>query len=356
MTMPSVTDDSMQPGDRYVVGMERLLKAVQELSLVRELEGVQHIVRTVARELTGCDGATIVLNEGGSHCYYADEDAIAPLWKGLRFPQDICVSGWAMRHRQPVVIPDIYTDPRVPHEAYRPTFVKSMVMVPIRAMAPIGAIGNYWAEVRRPTDTDVRLLQALADATSVAMENVSVYAELEHRVRVRTEELTRAHLEIQQLAVTDELTGLLNRRGFYEAARLALSRKMRVLLVYVDADGLKEVNDKLGHAAGDAMLADIAETLRMSFRASDIIARMGGDEFCVMMVNPSIDEAALREILLQRIEEANAARPRAYHLAASFGCITVPEAVPEDLDRWLVEADRRMYMEKTSRKGRLRAD
>jgi diguanylate cyclase (GGDEF)-like protein len=201
----------------------------------------------------------------------------------------------------------------------------------------------------------VRLLQALADATSVAMENVSVYAELEHRVRARTEDLTRAHLEIRQLAVTDELTGLLNRRGFYEAARLALARKVPILLVSIDADGLKGVNDTLGHAVGDTMLADIAETLRTCFRASDIIARMGGDEYCVMMIDPGIDEAALREILLRRIEEANAARPRAYHLAASFGCIAVPDAAPEDLDHWLIEVDRRMYVEKTARKERLRA-
>jgi diguanylate cyclase (GGDEF)-like protein len=355
MTLPSFTDDPMPSGGRYVLGMERLLKAVQELSLVRDLEGVQQIVRTVARELTGCDGASFVLNEGGTHCYYADEDAIEPLWKGLRFPQEICVSGWVMRHGQPAVIPDIYADPRVPYEAYRPTFVKSMVMVPIRAMAPIGAIGNYWAKAHSPTDTEVRLLQALADATSVAMENVSVYAELEHRVRARTEDLTRAHLEIQQLAVTDELTGLLNRRGFYEAARLALARKVPILLVSIDADGLKGVNDTLGHAVGDTMLADIAETLRTCFRASDIIARMGGDEYCVMMIDPGIDEAALREILLRRIEEANAARPRAYHLAASFGCIAVPDAAPEDLDHWLIEVDRRMYVEKTARKGRVRA-
>ena len=66
----------------YVQGMERLLDAVQELSLARDLLTVMRIVRRVARELTGCDGATFVLNDSDSYCYYADEDAIAPLWKG----------------------------------------------------------------------------------------------------------------------------------------------------------------------------------------------------------------------------------------------------------------------------------
>lgn len=153
-------------------GLTRLLQAVQELSLARTLAEIQAIVRTAARELTGCDGATFVLRDNGK-CYYADEDAIAPLWKGSRFPMEICISGWAMLNRAPAVIPDIYDDPG-PHAAYRPTFVKSLVMVPIRTLDPVGAIGNYWADEHEPTAREVSLLQALADSTSIAMENVAV--------------------------------------------------------------------------------------------------------------------------------------------------------------------------------------
>lgn len=101
----------------YVRGMERLVQAVQELSLARSLPDIQRIVRTAARELTGCDGATFVLRDNGM-CYYADEDAIAPLWKGSRFPLEICISGWAMLNRQAAIIPDIYLDNRIPHAAY----------------------------------------------------------------------------------------------------------------------------------------------------------------------------------------------------------------------------------------------
>ncbi|HEU5397787.1 MAG TPA: response regulator, partial [Gammaproteobacteria bacterium] len=102
-----------EPGPGYLRGMERLVTVVQELSLARDLPGVQAIVRRAARELTGADGATFVLRDG-ERCFYADEDAIAPLWKGSRFPMEICVSGWAMNHRESVVIPDIYNDERVP--------------------------------------------------------------------------------------------------------------------------------------------------------------------------------------------------------------------------------------------------
>ncbi len=175
--------------------LEHLVGVVQELSLARTLDAVVQIVRGAARQLTGADGATFVLREADL-CYYAEEDAIAPLWKGRRFPMRMCISGWVMLNRQPAVIADIYADPRIPADAYRPTFVKSLAVVPIRTLAPIGAIGNYWAERRQPTVREVRLLQALADVTSVALENVQVYQELEQRVRDRTAEWRRANQEL----------------------------------------------------------------------------------------------------------------------------------------------------------------
>jgi two-component sensor histidine kinase len=145
------------------------------------------IVRKKARELTGADGATFVLRDG-SFCYYVDEDAIAPLWKGKRFPMEICISGWVMLNRQPAIIKDIYADARIPVEAYRPTFVKSLAMVPIRTASPIGAIGNYWASIHEPSVNEVKILQGLADSTSIAMENVRLYSELEDHLKNITQQ------------------------------------------------------------------------------------------------------------------------------------------------------------------------
>lgn len=176
--------------------IERLVVAIQELSLARDLDAVMHIVRTVARELTGADGATFVLREG-DFCFYADEDAISPLWKGSRFPIQTCISGWAMINRKAAVIEDIYADERIPADAYRPTFVKSLAMVPIRTIDPIGAIGNYWADRRLPTEEEVTWLQSLADITAVTLENVQVYAELEQRVKDRTAQLLTANKELE---------------------------------------------------------------------------------------------------------------------------------------------------------------
>jgi len=186
----------MEDPDAYTRGMERLVAVVQELSMARDLAAIMSIVRRASRELTDADGASFVLREADS-CYYADEDAVEPLWKGGRFPMEGCISGWAMLHREQVVLEDIYADPRVPAAAYRPTFVKSLVMVPIRRSKPIGAIGTYWATQRRPSDATVRLLQALADSTSVAMENVELVSALESRIASRTEQLEAVNRELE---------------------------------------------------------------------------------------------------------------------------------------------------------------
>ncbi|STX29321.1 sensor histidine kinase [Legionella beliardensis] len=155
-----------------------ILDIIQKLSLAKDIETIMFIVRKAARQLANSDGATFVLRDN-SQCYYADEDAIEPLWKGKRFPLNTCVSGWVMLNQQQIVIEDIYNDPRVPADAYRSTFVKSLSMTPICSQAPIGAIGTYWSEYYQPTKEQLYLLKVLADSTSVAMENIQLHSKLE---------------------------------------------------------------------------------------------------------------------------------------------------------------------------------
>jgi len=174
-------------------GAGALLRVLVELSAAHELERVMAVTRTAARRLTGADGATFVLKDGDL-CHYADEDAIEPLWKGRRFPLDHCISGWVMKHREPAIIPDIYADRRVPHEAYRPTFVRSLLMVPVREEDPVGAIGLYWATNHLATDAEIDIAKALANGAALALANVALYrdlqeaAERERRARLVAEE------------------------------------------------------------------------------------------------------------------------------------------------------------------------
>ncbi len=173
-----------------------LVEVIKQLSLARSVEAIVDIVKTAARQLNGADGATFVLRDGDL-CHYVAEDAIGPLWQGRRFPLRACISGWAMLEKRAAVVPDIYADPRIPADAYRPTFVKSLVMVPIRADAPIGAIGNYWARPYEASAEEVELIQALADSTALAFENLELYRDLERRVRERTQSLQAANEELE---------------------------------------------------------------------------------------------------------------------------------------------------------------
>jgi signal transduction histidine kinase/DNA-binding NarL/FixJ family response regulator len=179
--------------------VHRLIEAVTQLSMARDLATVQDIVRHAARAINGADGATFVLRDG-HECYYADEDAIAPLWKGQRFPLSACISGWAMINRRTAVVPDINADARIPPDAYRATFVKSLVVAPIRSDAPIGAIGNYWATHHVPTAAEVQFIQALADSTAIALENVELYQQLERRVAQRTVQLQEANQSLEEFS------------------------------------------------------------------------------------------------------------------------------------------------------------
>lgn len=157
------------------------------------------VIRRAAREVTGADGATFVLldrSAQGDFCYYADEDAIGPLWKGSRFPVSACISGWAMVQRRTAVVPDIHADERIPTELYEPTFVRSLVMAPIRKEDPLGAIGTYWKDAREPTEGEVALLEALADITALTVELVKAYQDLDRRVEERTAELDRTNREV----------------------------------------------------------------------------------------------------------------------------------------------------------------
>ncbi|MBY0316915.1 MAG: HAMP domain-containing histidine kinase [Bdellovibrionales bacterium] len=157
-----------------------LTDVVVKLSMVTSIESLTRAVAEAARKLCGADGACFILRDGDM-CYYVDENAVSPLWKGRRFPIEICVSGWSMYHKEVVVIKDIYQDQRVSHDAYRPTFIKSLCMTPIRADNPVGAIGVYWADEYIPDGDQLRFLQILANSTAVAIENVELKETIKHR-------------------------------------------------------------------------------------------------------------------------------------------------------------------------------
>jgi two-component system cell cycle response regulator len=168
---------------------------------------------------------------------------------------------------------------------------------------------------------------------------------LKHVVRQET---------LRVLSVTDELTRLSNRRGFFTLAaqQLKLSKRQHraIYMLYADVNGLKGINDTWGHREGDAALIETADILRGTYRESDIVARIGGDEFVVIPIGSAGDNIPIIVgRLKQELEERNAKRRSGYQLSLSVGVACYDPANPCTIDELLSQGDRLMYEEKKLR-------
>ena len=168
-------------------------------------------------------------------------------------------------------------------------------------------------------------------------------------------ERKRAESALQSLSLVDELTGLYNRRGFLAVTEQYLESFQRsdngLVVLYADLDGLKGINDSLGHLEGDRALVRTAEVLKEAFRSSDIIARLGGDEF-VLLASVGADESAesLTDRLQQKIALVNAQRNRPYNLSISIGVAHYDPNEACTIEELMGRADRVMYEEKRKKR------
>jgi len=187
-------------------------------------------------------------------------------------------------------------------------------------------------------DEDLRRLEELAERVAPAIENA------------------RRFREARQLADLDSLTGLHNRRYFYETLGREVDRaqryQRRLSVVIVDVDGFKEINDRIGHLAGDSVLAEIADRIRQVVRSADIPCRVGGDEFAVIV--PEVEVGQARQ-LVGRIQRAVSSQPiaRAGRVRVSAG---VADLQPNDSPTSMFErGDESLYAAKHAGKGGLAA-
>jgi diguanylate cyclase (GGDEF)-like protein/PAS domain S-box-containing protein len=181
--------------------------------------------------------------------------------------------------------------------------------------------------------------------------DITVRRELEQRLAEQAEEL-------RHLSLRDGLTGLYNRRGFLEISqqlvRVAEREQHKLAVVFVDLDGLKAINDGLGHEHGDRAITEAGELLRATCRATDLVARLGGDEFVVLAAN--VDEnstSVLKRRLNDALAERNAQSGREYQLAFSLGFALYDSLAPLPMEQLISEADARMYEAKQVRRASL---
>jgi diguanylate cyclase (GGDEF)-like protein/PAS domain S-box-containing protein len=168
-------------------------------------------------------------------------------------------------------------------------------------------------------------------------------------------ERVRMQEELLRLSTIDELTGLKNRRAFLETAvpQLKVARRMghRLTLLFIDLDRMKEINDKLGHLQGDTALIDTADILRGTFRESDLIGRVGGDEFCALLVGTT-EEAEVTAVRLQEaVAVHNKQVERPFKLSLSIGSTIFDPDDPCSIEQLMDRADRSMYEDKARLDG-----
>ena len=176
------------------------------------------------------------------------------------------------------------------------------------------------------------------------------------RALVRTgSHLSELQEELRQLATVDELTGLANRRGFFALGEhellVAARTRAAVALLFVDVDGLKRVNDELGHSMGDQLLKETADVIRETVRTSDLAGRLGGDEFCVLLMgDPQLDPQRALDRMRATTADHNERRGRAFRLSLSIGLSSIPAGRSVTLEELIDAADEGMYEDKRGKR------
>lgn len=217
---------------------------------------------------------------------------------------------------------------------------------PVLVGSEVVAVLEFYSE--RSEEADLRLLTLMGNIGTQLGRVVE-------RERSRADTLKWAE-EIRSLSIRDELTGLYNRRGFMELARHVIQQtdraKSSALLFFLDLNGMKQINDQLGHEEGDRALCETASVLRATFRASDVVARLGGDEFVALLPEANADQLGVFEARIEaEISARNQKSAERYRLSASVGGTLYDSLQPESIEALLVKADALMYEQKRARKA-----
>lgn len=242
-----------------------------------------------------------------------------------------------------LVVPNAIKDDRFTNNPLVKGSPKIRFYAGVPLITPDGLpIGTLCVMDTIPHHLSYQQLDALRRLSRQAIAQMELLQEVRNR--------KQAEIEGRQLSLTDELTGLHNRRGFFLMAeqQLKIAHRTRVLcwVIFIDLDGLKQINDTLGHDIGDALIVDAAQLLKQSFRNSDIVARLGGDEFVVFISSYFKDADSIQECLQTNIANFNQQQNRNYKLSMSIGIERYSAESNMSLEQLIAKSDELMYAHK----------
>lgn len=316
--------------DRFVAdarvrsrSLDRLVEAQSAITMTEFTpDAVMTSAAGGALSLTAADGACVELLEGDEVVCSAAAGVAVP-FLGLRLKADESITGQCFRTRQVLICTDSEQDSRVAREACRQVGARSLIVVPLLHAGDVKGVLIVWsAGAHDFRGYESQLLALLANTVGAALARADLVVRL-------TEQ-----------AITDELTGLPNRRAWYQQLDQAIARARRggqpLSILILDLDGFKHVNDQQGHAAGDRRLKTVTSRWAGELRTTDLLGRTGGDEFAVIL--ELTDQEGAREVI-ERLERAVDGYQRASAGSATWDC-------NESADALVARADADMYHHK----------
>ncbi len=260
------------------------------------------------------------------------------LFSSLNIPVGQGLSGWVVENRKSILNGNPSVEPGYLNDPKKFSTLRSAVAVPLEGMnGVIGVVTLYHSERDAFTKDHLRILLAIGAKIGMSIENA---------IRFR---------QVESSATTDFLTGLPNARSLFLQLDSELARCRRnvqpLAVLVTDLDGFKQINDRFGHLDGNKVLRTVANGFKSVCREYDYIARMGGDEFVILLPGVKVDDVGPKLEQLQRVVK-NACQDLFGEdlLGASVGVAVYPED-GRDAEQLLAEADRRMYQEKRARKS-----
>ncbi|MEX5636434.1 diguanylate cyclase [Parafrankia sp. FMc2] len=341
--------------------------ASQALSSETSIDGLQARVVGILSAMTGATGVHLLLRdqqERGWRVIRSDGGTVSLQEAGRWRLLPPSVVRYAERISEPVVVADATRDDRFARDPYFAELDRcSLLAIPVTIRGESRAMLLLENRLIRGAFTTERPegIMLIAGQLAVSLDNAQVYASLERKVAERTEQLAAANQRLEQLSVTDQLTGLANRRRLDEVLDVEWLRATRqaapLALAMVDIDHFKLYNDHFGHTAGDRCLRQVAACLGAGTRATDLAARYGGEEFVIVMPGANADTAAHIAYRL-RSAVADLAEPHPlavdHIVTVSIGVAAVIPTSDDDPTTLVELADTALYQAKNS--GRNRVD